>query len=236
MRRNASRFVLRASACHQFADSGAPRHGPSVFDVQPDDLSTAGSCATALARRHRTGSLGRVEVTDRDECRPDFTIHVPSAVLPHRAGHLPKRVVFRTDEVMVLEDPGQPVGDIGTRRTTRVEDAPQLTTSSAYGSHPGLRPGLEHAPIGPGRPSPLLASVEVPTTRCVTRQRCACESRHDFRRACRVTSSDRRPARQPAGGCSSIGLVPALKSLTTKNTPAEVAGCQGLPELLAGEC
>ena len=36
------------------------------FDVQPDDLSTAGSCPTALARRHRTDSLGRVEVTDRD--------------------------------------------------------------------------------------------------------------------------------------------------------------------------
>jgi hypothetical protein len=36
-----------------------------VFDVQPDDLSTAGSCVTALARRHRTGSLGRVEVTGR---------------------------------------------------------------------------------------------------------------------------------------------------------------------------
>ena len=37
------------------------------FDVQPDDLSTAGSCATALARRHRTDGLGRVEVTDRDD-------------------------------------------------------------------------------------------------------------------------------------------------------------------------
>jgi hypothetical protein len=35
-----------------------------------------------------------------------------SAVLPHRAGHLLKRVIFRTDEVMVLEDPGQPVGDL----------------------------------------------------------------------------------------------------------------------------
>jgi hypothetical protein len=97
---------------------------------------------------------------------------------------------------MVLEEAGQPVGDIGSRRTTRVDDAPQLRTSSAYGSHPGLRPGLEHAPIGPGRLSALLASVEVPTARCVNRQRCACESRHDFRRACRVTSSDRRPARQ----------------------------------------
>jgi hypothetical protein len=32
---------------------------------------------------------------------------------------------------MVLEDPGQPVGDIGSRRTTRVEDAPQLRTSSS---------------------------------------------------------------------------------------------------------
>ena len=48
-----------------------------------------------------------------------------NAVLPHRPGHLLKRVVFRTDEVMALEAPGQPVGDIGTRRTTRVEDAPQ---------------------------------------------------------------------------------------------------------------
>ncbi len=37
-----------------------------------------------------------------------------SAILPHRAGHLLKRVVFRTGEVMVLEDPGQPTGDIGT--------------------------------------------------------------------------------------------------------------------------
>jgi len=43
---------------------------------------------------------------------------------------------------MVLEDSGQPVGDIGSRRTT-------------------------HAPIGHGRLSTLLASVEVPTTRCV---------------------------------------------------------------------
>jgi hypothetical protein len=41
---------------------------------------------------------------------------------------------------MVLENPGQPVSDIGNRRTTRVEDAPQLRTSSAYGSHLGFRP------------------------------------------------------------------------------------------------
>jgi hypothetical protein len=30
----------------------------------------------------------------------------------------------------------------------------------------------EHAPIGPGRLSTLLASIGVPTTRCVDRQRC----------------------------------------------------------------
>ena len=70
MRRNACRFVLRASGCHQIADSAAPRHRPSVFDVQPDDLSTAGSCATALAPRHRTDSLARVEVSDRDDVPP----------------------------------------------------------------------------------------------------------------------------------------------------------------------
>src|SRR5260370_27631716 len=77
MRRNASRFVLRASACHQFAASGAPRHGPTVFDVQPDDLSAAGSCATALARRHRTDSFGRLEVTARDDVPPG--LHDPRA-------------------------------------------------------------------------------------------------------------------------------------------------------------
>jgi aminoglycoside phosphotransferase len=77
MRRNACRFVLRASECHQIADSGAPSHRPSVFDVQPDDLSTAGSCATALARRHRTDSLGRVEVTDRDDM--PLGLHDPRA-------------------------------------------------------------------------------------------------------------------------------------------------------------
>jgi hypothetical protein len=78
--------------------------------------------------------------------------------LPDRRGHGPRRS-------------RQPAGDIGIRRTTRVEDAPQLRTSSAYGSHPGLRPGLGHAPIRPGRLSTLLASVEVPATRCVNRHR-----------------------------------------------------------------
>ena len=48
-----------------------------MFDVQPDDLSTAGSCATALARCHRTGSLGRVEVTDRDDM--PLGLHDPRA-------------------------------------------------------------------------------------------------------------------------------------------------------------
>jgi hypothetical protein len=48
-----------------------------VFDVQPDDLSTAGSCATRLARRHRTDSLGRVEVTERDDM--PLGLHDPRA-------------------------------------------------------------------------------------------------------------------------------------------------------------
>ena len=52
-----------------------------------------------------------------------MTLHEPDGneCWLHRAGYLLKRVVFRTDEVMVLEDPGQPVGDIGSRRTTRVK-------------------------------------------------------------------------------------------------------------------
>ena len=96
------------------------------------------------------------------------------------AGLLLKRVVFRTDEVIVLEDPGQPAGDHrnpahdSSRRCASAED------ETAYGSHPGLRPGLEHVPIGRGRLSALLASVAVPTTRCVNRQRCACESSMTF--------------------------------------------------------
>jgi hypothetical protein len=77
MRRNACLFVLRVCECHQIADSGAPRRRPCVFDVEPDDLSTAGSCATALARRHRTDSLGRVEVTDRDDM--PLGLHDPRA-------------------------------------------------------------------------------------------------------------------------------------------------------------
>src|SRR5450755_1568192 len=70
----------------QIAESGAPRHRPSVFDVQPDDLSTAGSCATALVRRHRTGSLGRVEVTDRDDM--PLGLHDPRPEA-RRAGAVP---------------------------------------------------------------------------------------------------------------------------------------------------
>src|ERR1022692_3858278 len=70
------------------ADSGAPRHRPSVLDVQPGDLSTAGSCATALARRHRTGSLGRVGAPAATACRLDFTIHVPG---PGGPRHCPAR-------------------------------------------------------------------------------------------------------------------------------------------------
>ena len=47
--RHAARLVFQRVS--KPADSGAPRHRPRVFDVQPDDLSTAGSCAIALARR-----------------------------------------------------------------------------------------------------------------------------------------------------------------------------------------
>jgi hypothetical protein len=57
---------------------GAPRHRPSVFDLQPDDLSTAGSCA----RQRLLDVLGlAVSVASRSQttttCRLDFTIHVP---------------------------------------------------------------------------------------------------------------------------------------------------------------
>lgn len=48
-----------------------------MLDVQPDELSAAGSCAAALARRHRTDSLGRVEVTGRDDMPPG--LHDPRA-------------------------------------------------------------------------------------------------------------------------------------------------------------
>src|SRR4029453_10274202 len=67
----------KLNASREQIDSGAPRHRPSVFDLQPDDLSTAGSCATALARRHRTDSLGRVEVADRDDM--PLGLHDPRA-------------------------------------------------------------------------------------------------------------------------------------------------------------
>ena len=48
-----------------------------MFDLQPDDLSTAGSCATALVRRHRTDILGPAEVTDRDDM--PLGLHDPRA-------------------------------------------------------------------------------------------------------------------------------------------------------------
>src|SRR5262245_64503700 len=57
--------------------SGAPRHRPSVFDLQPDDLSTAGH-----ARQRSLDVIGpTVSVASRSPtattCRMDFTIHVP---------------------------------------------------------------------------------------------------------------------------------------------------------------
>ena len=120
--------------------------------------------------------------------------------LPDRRGHGPRRsrAAGRRHR--------NPAHD-SSRRCASAEDQQCVWLSS------GLAAGLEHAPTGPGRLSTLLASVAVPTTRCVNRQRCACESRHDFRRACRVTSSDRRPARQgkaPTELPLQIEAVPAL--------------------------
>jgi hypothetical protein len=130
---------------------------------------------------------------------------------------------------MVPEDPGQPAGDTGTRRTTGVEDGPQLRTSSAHGSHPGLRPGPGHAPAGPGRPS-TLAPAAVPTTRCASRQRCAREPGHDFRRAGRVTSPDPRPARQGKAPAEPPPQIEAgsRASATVPAGPAPTSGRRGL--------
>jgi hypothetical protein len=80
--------------------------------------------------------------------------------------------------------------DDSSRRCASVENQRCVWLSS------GLAAGTRACAYRSRRPSTLLAWVELPTTRCVNRQRCACESRHDFRRACRATSSDRRPARQ----------------------------------------
>jgi len=51
--------------------------GLSVRDAQATLAEALGSCATALARRHRPGSLGRVEVTDRDDM--PLGLHDPRA-------------------------------------------------------------------------------------------------------------------------------------------------------------
>ena len=80
-----------------------------MFDLQPDDLSAAGSCATALARRHRTDSLGRVEVTGRDDMPPGL--------------HNPRAEVRRTEAV-----PAPPAAGDGTR-------PPDRGTRSATQSH-----------------------------------------------------------------------------------------------------
>ena len=67
--------------------------------------------------------------------------------------------------------------------------------------------------------STLLASVEVPTSRCVNRQRCACESWHDFRRDCRVTASDRGPARQGKATSELPLQVEAVPALPQRSAP-----------------
>jgi len=91
------------------------------FDVQPDDLSTAGSYATALARRHRTGSLGRVEVTDRDDM--PLGLHDPRAEArraeavpgPSAAGVVHEAAGQR-DAVSRAVAGDKPVGGVGGHR------------------------------------------------------------------------------------------------------------------------
>jgi len=46
-----------------------------------------------------------------------------------------KRVVFWTDEVIVLEDPGQPVGNIGNQRTTRTDLRPRPVRRGLQAGH-----------------------------------------------------------------------------------------------------
>jgi hypothetical protein len=175
---------------------------PHLGHIKPPLRPPGDSHPAGAPYRPRRTPTGQLPEPGACECRPAAGSGPSSDArpLPGLRGYIPRR----------SRSAGRRTG---TRRTTRADDTPQLRTSSASGSHPGLRPGLGHAPIGHGRLSTLLASVEFPTARCVNRQRCACESRHDFRRACRVTSSDRRPARQgkaPTGLPLQIEAVPAL--------------------------
>ena len=129
--------------------------------------------------------------------------------LPDRRGHGPRR------SRAAGRRRRKPARD-SSRRCASAEDQHCVWLSSR------LAAGLEHAPTGHGQLNGLLASVAVPTTRCVNRQRCAGESRHDFRRACRVTSSDRRPARKgkaPTELPLQIEAVPALPTVPTGPTP-----------------
>ncbi|HVB42099.1 MAG TPA: hypothetical protein VNF47_05250 [Streptosporangiaceae bacterium] len=101
------------------------------------------------------------------------------------------QVLWRKPPVLALAAlPGTALGRLGE---------PSAAPPAAWAAAGAAARTLHDAPLPrwPGQSlDTLLASGEVPTTRSVNRQRCACESRHDFRRACRVTSSDRRPARQ----------------------------------------
>src|ERR1035441_8889253 len=132
MCRNTSRFVLRASACHQFADSGAPSHGPSVFDVQPDDLSTAGSCATALARRPRTVSPAPPEATARADIPPG--LHDP-----HAEARRTEAVPGPSAAGVVHEAAGQP-GRGQPRSRTR-------QTRGDVGGHPATMADVEEVEV-----------------------------------------------------------------------------------------
>jgi hypothetical protein len=110
----------KLNASREQIDSGAPRHRPSVFDLQPGDLSTAGSCATALARRHRTDSLGRVEVTDRDDM--PLGLHDPRAEARRTEAVLDPSAVGVVHEV-VHEAAGQPVMSSQRRSRTAINPA-----------------------------------------------------------------------------------------------------------------
>jgi hypothetical protein len=80
-------------------------------------LSTAGSCATGLARRYRTDSLGRVEVTDRDDM--PLGLHDPraearrtEAVLDPSAVGVVHEAAGQRDAVSRAVAPDKP-GDVG---------------------------------------------------------------------------------------------------------------------------
>jgi hypothetical protein len=72
--------------------------------------------------------------------------------VPQRAGHLLKRIIFRTDAVMVLEGPGQPVGDSSRSATAkagaRLEAKMRLRRQRRAGNHLQLGQGVQVGLLG----------------------------------------------------------------------------------------